>query len=154
MYFASIFTELELPPDQPLAENPCPAPSCVEMYRKIGLAVPLTPPVMGDLVPGGAGDKAGLKQGDRVLSIDGVVIRDGSQLRDAIRASVQADLPVKKSWTVERNGQSLALPVTGRINSETAWCKPYVRITVREFARYLFTVPTCAASAIPCWISM
>lgn len=83
-----------------------------QMYRKIGLAVPLTPPVMGELVPGGAGDKAGLKQGDRVLSIDGVVIRDGSQLRDAIRASVQADLPVKKSWTVERNGQSLALPVT------------------------------------------
>ncbi len=36
MYFASVFTELELPPDQPLAENPCPAPSCVEMYRKIG----------------------------------------------------------------------------------------------------------------------
>lgn len=36
MYYASIFTELELPPDKPLAENPCPAPSCVEMYRKIG----------------------------------------------------------------------------------------------------------------------
>jgi epoxyqueuosine reductase QueG len=36
MYYASVFTELELPPDQPLAENPCPAPSCVEMYRKIG----------------------------------------------------------------------------------------------------------------------
>ena len=36
MYFASVFTELELPPDKPLAENPCPAPSCVDMYRKIG----------------------------------------------------------------------------------------------------------------------
>ena len=36
MYFASIFTELELPPDQPMAENPCPAPSCVSMYRQIG----------------------------------------------------------------------------------------------------------------------
>ncbi len=31
MYYASVFTELELPPDQPLAENPCPAPSCVSM---------------------------------------------------------------------------------------------------------------------------
>ena len=28
LYHASIFTELELPPDGPLAENPCPAPSC------------------------------------------------------------------------------------------------------------------------------
>ncbi len=36
MYFASVFTELELPPDQPLEENPCPAPSCVAMYRSIG----------------------------------------------------------------------------------------------------------------------
>lgn len=36
MYFASVFTELELPPDEPMAENPCPAPSCVNMYRQIG----------------------------------------------------------------------------------------------------------------------
>lgn len=35
MYFGSVFTELELPPDQPMAENPCPAPSCVAMYKKI-----------------------------------------------------------------------------------------------------------------------
>ncbi len=36
MYYASVFTELELPPDQPMAENPCPAPSCVDMHRKTG----------------------------------------------------------------------------------------------------------------------
>ena len=36
MYFASVFTELELPPDKPLEENPCPAPSCVDMYRRTG----------------------------------------------------------------------------------------------------------------------
>ena len=36
MYYASVFTELELPADAPLAENPCPAPSCVNMYRSIG----------------------------------------------------------------------------------------------------------------------
>lgn len=36
MYYASIFTELELPPDAPMADNPCPAPSCVSMYRQIG----------------------------------------------------------------------------------------------------------------------
>lgn len=36
MYYASVFTELELPPDAPMAENPCPAPSCVNMYRQIG----------------------------------------------------------------------------------------------------------------------
>jgi epoxyqueuosine reductase QueG len=36
MYYASVFTELELVADAPLAENPCPAPSCVSMYRQIG----------------------------------------------------------------------------------------------------------------------
>ena len=36
MYFASVFTELALPPDAPMAENPCPAPSCVSLYRKTG----------------------------------------------------------------------------------------------------------------------
>jgi hypothetical protein len=36
MYFASVFTELELPPDAPMAENPCPAPSCVSLYRASG----------------------------------------------------------------------------------------------------------------------
>lgn len=36
MYYASVFTELELPPDAPMAENPCPAPSCVSMHRATG----------------------------------------------------------------------------------------------------------------------
>lgn len=36
MYYASVFTELELEPDAPMADNPCPAPSCVSMYKSIG----------------------------------------------------------------------------------------------------------------------
>ena len=36
MYYASCFTEFALPPDKPLAENPCPAPSCVNMFRQEG----------------------------------------------------------------------------------------------------------------------
>jgi epoxyqueuosine reductase QueG len=36
MYYGSVFSELELPADAPLAANPCPAPSCVKMYREIG----------------------------------------------------------------------------------------------------------------------
>jgi epoxyqueuosine reductase QueG len=36
MYYASCFTELALPPDKPLTENPCPAPSCVNMFRQEG----------------------------------------------------------------------------------------------------------------------
>lgn len=36
LYYGSVFTEMALPPDAPLAENPCPAPSCVSLYRKTG----------------------------------------------------------------------------------------------------------------------
>ncbi len=89
-----------------------------QMYRKIGLAAPLTQPVMGELVPGGAGDKAGLKQGDRVISIDGAAMQDGGQLRDAIRASVNGDQAVQKIWHIERNGQTLELPVAVIVKKE------------------------------------
>jgi len=36
MYYASVFTELELPPDKPMEGNPCPTPSCVDLFRKGG----------------------------------------------------------------------------------------------------------------------
>ena len=36
MYFASVFTELALPPDAPLAENPCPHESCVSLFHRTG----------------------------------------------------------------------------------------------------------------------
>jgi regulator of sigma E protease len=89
-----------------------------QMYRKIGLAAPLTEPVMGELVAGGAGNQAGLKQGDRVLSIDGFLILDGAQLRETIRASVQGDQATKKIWRIERSGQVLELPVTVAVKTE------------------------------------
>jgi regulator of sigma E protease len=89
-----------------------------QMYRKIGLAAPLTQPVMGELIAGGAGDNAGLKQGDRVVSIDGVAMRDGGQLREAIRSSVGGDQPIQKTWVIERAGQNLSLPVTVAVKKE------------------------------------
>ncbi|TAK80934.1 MAG: hypothetical protein EPO20_26865 [Betaproteobacteria bacterium] len=36
MYYASVYTELELEPDAPMQDNPCPAPSCVNLYRQTG----------------------------------------------------------------------------------------------------------------------
>jgi len=36
MYLGSVFTEMPLAPDRPMADNPCPAPSCVDMFHKTG----------------------------------------------------------------------------------------------------------------------
>ena len=35
-YYGSVYTEMPLPPDSPMTENPCPAPSCVKLYRESG----------------------------------------------------------------------------------------------------------------------
>ena len=81
------------------------------MYRKIGIAAPWTRPVVNELVSGGAGDKAGLKGGDVVLSIEGAAVADGAQLREMIRQSVQGSTPVQKTWSIERAGQIISLPI-------------------------------------------
>jgi len=36
LYYGSVFTEMPLPSDKPLEENPCPAPSCVALYEQSG----------------------------------------------------------------------------------------------------------------------
>lgn len=36
LYYATVFTELELEPDAPMAENPCPHSSCVKLYHQTG----------------------------------------------------------------------------------------------------------------------
>ena len=82
-----------------------------QMYRKIGIAAPWTRPVVNELVSGGAGDKAGLKGGDVVLSIEGAAVADGAQLREMIRQSVQGSTPVQKTWSIERAGQIISLPI-------------------------------------------
>lgn len=59
------------------------------LMRRIGLPGPLSEPVLGEIVAGGAAEKAGLRPGDRVLSVDGLAITDGAALRAIIRAAAQ-----------------------------------------------------------------
>jgi len=36
LYYGSVFTDMPLEPDAPLAKNPCPAPSCVKIQQQTG----------------------------------------------------------------------------------------------------------------------
>ena len=83
-----------------------------QLFRKIGIVGPWTPPVSGEVMPDGAAAAAGLRAGDTVRRIGATDIVDGQQLREAIRASVQGTQPVQKNWTVERNGSTVTLNVT------------------------------------------
>ncbi|MEP6790565.1 MAG: RIP metalloprotease RseP [Ramlibacter sp.] len=83
-----------------------------QLFRKVGIMGPYTPPVIGDLVAGGAGEKAGLRKGDVVLSIDGQPAVDGQQLREMIRASAREGKAVTGSWQLRRGAGTLVLAVT------------------------------------------
>lgn len=82
-----------------------------KLMRRIGLGGPFSEPVLGEVKVAGAGAKAGLRAGDRVLSIDGAPISDAAMLRERIRESVVKGEAHSALWRVERAGQVLELPV-------------------------------------------
>ena len=87
------------------------------LFSDIGLA-PLGEPLIRQVVPGGAGEKAGLVAGDRVLTIDGQRVPDVAFLRDAIRHARDGDQPRPMAWRVERGGQVVELTATPRLVEE------------------------------------
>jgi regulator of sigma E protease len=82
-----------------------------QLFRRIGIMGPWTPPLVGEVMAGAAADRAGLRKGDLVLSIGQTRIVDGHQLREMIRDSVKAGKPAGENWQVRRGGQTLELPV-------------------------------------------
>lgn len=83
-----------------------------ELLRRIGIVAPFTRAVMGDIMPGGAADTAGLQPGDLVLQMGEHPVVDGRQLRELIRASVAGASPVAANWRIERAGVQQTLVVT------------------------------------------
>lgn len=90
----------------------------VQLYRRIGITAPWTRPVLGEVVPGGAAARAGLRAGDVVLRLGSAAVVDGVQLRELIRASVQAGQPLTQAWRIERDGQPRDLEVTPEVAQE------------------------------------
>lgn len=94
-----------------------------QLMRHIGLVAPWTQPVIGEVLPGGAAERAGLRAGDKVLRIDGTAIVDGTQLRERIRAAGETGQGAGKgsqAWQVERGGQMLTLEVSPDLVQEGA----------------------------------
>lgn len=83
-----------------------------QLFRKIGIIGPWTRPVLGGVMPGGAAERAGLREGDVVQQIGSVPVVDGQQLRDLIRASVRDGKPLAQPWRIDRGGQPMTVQVT------------------------------------------
>ncbi len=81
------------------------------LFRAIGIVAPLSRPVLGELMAGGAAQRAGLQPGDLVRRVDDTPVLDGQQLRELIRASAARGDPPASRWQIERDGRSMVLEV-------------------------------------------
>ena len=87
-----------------------------QLFQRIGIVAPWSAPVIGQVLPDGAAQAAGLREGDRVRAVDDVPVSDGQQLRVRIRQAVNPQTGVSKPqrWTLERGGQVLQVTVAPR----------------------------------------
>ena len=86
--------------------------------QRVGLGNAFSEPVLGEAKPGGPAARAGLRAGDRVLTIDGVTIADASVIRELIRASGTSGGAKTMAWRVERAGQVLDIEVQPLVVAE------------------------------------
>ncbi len=91
-----------------------PAKVDANLAQKIGLGGAFSEPVLGEVRPGGAAAAAGLRQGDHVLSVDGLAVADAQTLRERIRADLRDGRAVTQQWTLKRDGRKLEVAVTPR----------------------------------------
>jgi regulator of sigma E protease len=84
----------------------------------VGLPPPFAPAVMGEPVPGGPADLAGLRSGDVVRKVDGQPIADAYQLRSLIRRLPADGSAPAMRWSVERAGQALEVSVQPRVMTD------------------------------------
>jgi len=102
----------------PLDQMPDPDADA-QVVRRIGITGPWSRPVLGEVMPGGAAEQAGLRQGDLVLRVGAHEVVDGAQLRELIRASVQDGKALAQDWRIERAGRELTIAVTPELRRES-----------------------------------
>jgi len=81
------------------------------LLERVGLSGPFAEPLVAQLVEGGPAARAGLREGDRVLSLNGQPIHDAGQLRQAIRQSAIDGVAQPLRFHVERAGGTLDVVV-------------------------------------------
>ncbi len=115
-----------------------------QLFQVLGFKMwsPEIPPVIGDIVAGGAAEKAGMLPGDRVVSADGEAISSWPQWVDFIRARPGQTVEI----VVLRDNRRIPLPVTldsvdseqgviGRIGAGTRIPEDLLEAT-RAYERY------------------
>lgn len=89
-----------------------------QTLRSIGLGPAFSEPVLGEVKAGGPASVAGLRKGDRVMTIDDAAVADAFSVRDRVLKSVDKGAIVEQRWRVQRDGQVLDLVVRPRLVKE------------------------------------
>ncbi|MBC7956940.1 MAG: RIP metalloprotease RseP [Cytophagales bacterium] len=91
-----------------------------KLLMSIGLGAPYSgdTALLAQVKPGGAGAKAGLRDGDLVRRVDGVDMRDSDQLRQLIRDSAAQTSPKPMLWQVQRDGRLIDISVQPAVVAE------------------------------------
>ncbi|HEX4943991.1 MAG TPA: RIP metalloprotease RseP [Usitatibacteraceae bacterium] len=123
-----------------------------DFLMKLGLKAftPHVPATLGRIVPGGAGERAGLREGDHVVAIGGQPVATWGQFTARVRASAGRTL----SLEVERSGRRLVVPVvpeaTGEGEARIGLLKVEPGAEVRrEWERMTTTVRYDPLAAVP-----
>lgn len=83
-----------------------------QLFQRIGILLPWSAPVMGEVMAGGAAEAAGLRPGDEVVAVNGRPVADAQQLRTLIRSAVgPAGQGVEQTWDLRRGGGALQVKV-------------------------------------------
>lgn len=90
----------------------------VALMRQIGIGAPYSEAVLGEVKAGGPAARAGLREGDHVLRVDGEPVGDAQSLRERIRQSVRDGAGVPQAWAVDRQGRTVDLVVEPRVSTE------------------------------------
>ncbi len=105
-----------------------------QLFRRIGLLGPLTQPLIGEVMAGGAAATAGLQVGDVVRRMGDREVTDGQQLRDMIRASVVGQGAKQQAWQIERGSRQITLMVTPQVLLEAG-------VPVGKIGAYIGSAP-------------
>lgn len=103
---AGVFARMGIVAAGPLANFLLGIFLIASVYMAVGKLV--TPPVVGEILPGSPAAEAGLEPGDRVLAIGGSRVRDFSDLRGRIFEAPGRDLQL----LIERQNRQIELVVT------------------------------------------